>query len=42
MSKPRDTLAYDLKKGKKVVYRGTTNDPDRREREHRDTGLQFV
>ena len=41
MSKPRDTLTYDLKKGKKVVYRGSTNDPDRREREHRDAGFDF-
>lgn len=41
MAKKRDTLTYDLKKGRKIVYRGTTNDPDRREREHRDAGLDF-
>lgn len=41
MSKKRDTLTYELKKGRRVVYRGTTNDPDRREREHRRDGLDF-
>ena len=41
MKKPRDTQTYDLKKGKKIVYRGTTSDPDRREREHRRAGLDF-
>ena len=34
-------MTYDLKKGRQVVYRGTTNDPDRREREHRNAGLDF-
>lgn len=41
MSKPRDTVTYDLKKGREVVYRGTTNNPERREQEHRDAGLDF-
>ena len=41
MPKKRNTLTYDLKKGRKVVYRGTTNDPGRREREHRNAGLDF-
>ena len=41
MSKPRDTVTYDLKKGREVVYRGTTNDPERREREHRAAGKDF-
>ena len=41
MPKKRDTLTYDLKKGREVVYRGTTNDPDRREREHLGDGLDF-
>lgn len=40
--KPRDTVTYDLKQGRKVVYRGTTNDPDRREREHRARGKDFT
>ncbi len=34
-------MTYDLKKGREVVYRGTTKDPERREREHRDAGLDF-
>ena len=41
MPKKRDTVTYDLKKGRKVVYRGITNDPERREHEHRDSGLDF-
>ncbi len=39
--KPMDTVTYDLKKGNKVVYRGTTNDPDRRVQEHADAGKKF-
>ncbi len=39
--KPRDTVMYDLKQGRKVVYRGTTNDPDRRTQEHRAQGKNF-
>ncbi|MCK5680293.1 GIY-YIG nuclease family protein [bacterium] len=38
---PMDTVTYDLKKGNKVVYRGTTNDPERRMQEHVDAGKQF-
>lgn len=34
-------MTYDLKKGRRVVYRGTTNDPERREGEHRSDGLDF-
>lgn len=41
MSKPRNTVNYDLKQGREVVYRGTTNDPHRREREHRAAGKDF-
>ena len=41
MTKKRDTLTYDLKKGREVVYRGTTNDPERRAAEHRSDGLDF-
>ncbi len=40
--KPRDTVTYDLKQGGKVVYRGTTDDPERREQEHRDAGKKFT
>lgn len=39
--KPRDTVTYDLKKGGKIVYRGTTNDPERREREHKAQRKDF-
>ena len=37
----RDTVTYELKRGRKVVYRGTTNDPDRREAQHRSEGKKF-
>ena len=37
----RNTVTYDLKQGRRVVYRGTTNNPERREKEHRDEGKQF-
>lgn len=39
--KPRDTVTYDLKRDRKVVYRGTTNDPDQREQSHRADGKNF-
>ncbi len=39
---PRDTVTYELKEGHKVVYRGTTNDPERREQEHKDAGKKFT
>ena len=39
--KPRDTVTYDLMRGREVVYRGTTKDPERREREHRKQGKEF-
>lgn len=39
--KTRATVTYDLKRGSKVVYRGTTKDPERREREHRAQGKDF-
>lgn len=41
MATKRDTVTYDLKQGPKVVYRGTTNDPEQREQEHRDEGKRF-
>ena len=37
----RDTYNYNLKKGNKVVYKGITNDPERREEEHRESGKKF-
>ena len=38
----REHVTYDLKQGNRVVYRGTTTDPDRREQEHRQEGKQFT
>ena len=37
----RDTVTYELKDGNKVVYVGTTNDPERREQEHKRSGKNF-
>jgi len=42
MAKARDYHRYELKRGKKVVYRGITNDPERREAEHRQEGKNFT
>ncbi|WP_419592785.1 GIY-YIG nuclease family protein, partial [Thiolapillus sp.] len=36
-----DTVTYELKQGNKVVYVGTTNDPERREQQHREDGKKF-
>lgn len=41
MAKKRDTLTYDLKQGNKVIYRGITNDPERRIQQHRADGKKF-
>ncbi len=40
--KPRDTVTYELKQGNQVVYVGETNNPERREQEHKEEGKQFV
>jgi len=37
----RDTVTYDLKEGSKIVYRGTTNNLERREQEHQNEGKRF-
>lgn len=42
MGKKRDTVNYDLKDGKKIVYRGTTDDPERRSEEHKEDGEKFT
>ena len=42
MSKKRDTRTYDLKDGRETVYRGSTNDLERRERQHRKEGKKFT
>ena len=39
--KKHDTVTYELKEGNKVVYVGTTNDPERREQEHQESGKNF-
>jgi len=41
MSKKRDTVTYELKDRNKVLYVGTTNDPERRAKEHEDAGKNF-
>ena len=37
-----DTVTYELKDGYEIVYIGTTNDPERRAREHRLSGKRFT
>ena len=41
MARPRNTFRYVLKQGPRIVYRGITNDPPRREGEHRGDGKTF-
>ena len=38
----RDHLRYELVDGRKVVYRGSTGDPNAREQEHRREGKKFT
>jgi predicted GIY-YIG superfamily endonuclease len=40
--KPNDTQTYELKQKGKVVYKGTTNDLERREAEHKKEGKKFT
>ena len=42
MAKERNNYRYELKDGKKVVYKGYTNNPERRENEHEDEGKRFT
>lgn len=42
MTKKRDTYNYNLKVGRKIVYKGITNAPARREEEHRESGKRFT
>ena len=37
----RDTYLYHLKQGKKIKRTGITNNPERREQEHRSAGKRF-
>ena len=41
MGARRDTFIYDLKNGNKIVYRGITTNPGRREQQHRQEGKDF-
>ena len=38
----RDNLNYNLKDGNKVVYKGTTNDLEKRASEHANDGKRFT
>ncbi len=42
MTKKRDTFNYNLKDGKKVVYKGTTNDLGKRAKQHEADGKKFT
>jgi predicted GIY-YIG superfamily endonuclease len=37
----RDCYNYELKQGKKTVYKGISNDPERRAKEHEGEGKKF-
>jgi len=41
MGKKRDTVVYELYDNRKKVYIGITDDPIRREQEHKDEGKNF-
>lgn len=41
MANKRDTVTYELREGNKIVYFGTSDDPERREQEHREAGKNF-
>ena len=41
MGKKRDTVTYELKVVNKVLYAGTTNDPEQREQQHKNEGKEF-
>ena len=36
-----NTVTYELKEGNKVVYKGTTKNPESREKQHRQEGKKF-
>lgn len=42
MSAKRDTHNYNLWDGHEKVYEGITDDPQRREREHQQEGMEFT
>ncbi len=39
--KKRDHKKYTLKKGNEILYVGVTDDPERREQEHKEEGKKF-
>ena len=39
--KKRDHQRYNLKDGHKIVYKGITNNPERRAEQHKDEGKRF-
>lgn len=39
--KKQDTCVYKLLEDNKIVYYGTTNNPEKRENEHRNSGKEF-
>jgi len=41
MSKKREVFNYNLKVGKKVVYKGTTNNLEKRAKQHEADGKNF-
>jgi predicted GIY-YIG superfamily endonuclease len=41
MNNKRDTYNYNLKDGKKVVYKGTSKDLEERSAEHKASGKKF-
>jgi len=41
MGKKRDMVVYELYDNRKKVYIGITDDPTRREQEHKDEGKNF-
>jgi len=41
MPKRRNYHRYELKQKREIVYRGITNNPERREEEHKDEGKRF-
>lgn len=38
----RDTVNYTLRRGRKVVYKGITTNPERRAAEHKRSGKKFT
>ncbi|WP_346856911.1 hypothetical protein [uncultured Draconibacterium sp.] len=41
-AKKRNTYNYNLKQGHRIVYKGTTNDLEKRAREHESDGKNFT